>query len=62
VLVALPRDEETRLVAMLEARGVPAIRLGVTHSDGGIDVQDQFSLDLDELRDAWSSTVRRRFA
>lgn len=64
VLVALPRDEETRLVAMLEARGVPAIRLGVTE-DGDepvLDVQDQFTLPLAELRAAWSAPVPAHFA
>ncbi|MFW7415497.1 phosphoribosylformylglycinamidine synthase subunit PurL [Demequina sp. SO4-18] len=64
VLVALPRDEETRFVAMLEARGVPAIRLGVTEDrdDPAIDVQDEFSLPLAELRAAWEKPLRARFA
>ncbi|WP_062137425.1 phosphoribosylformylglycinamidine synthase subunit PurL [Demequina aestuarii] len=64
VLVALPREEEARLVAMLEARGVPAIRLGVTDDgdDAVLDVQDQFSLPLAELRRVWEAPVRARFA
>jgi len=61
-LLALPRDEETRLVSMLEARGVPAIRLGVTEEAPVIDVQDQFSLPLDELRTSWEAPLRERFA
>ncbi|MDN4480333.1 phosphoribosylformylglycinamidine synthase subunit PurL [Demequina muriae] len=64
VLVALPREEEARLVAMLEARGVPAIRLGVTDdgADASLDVQDQFSLPLAELRRVWEAPLRARFA
>mgnify|MGYP000067396473 CR=1 FL=1 len=64
VLVALPRDEETRFVAMLEARGVPAIRLGVTEDDGepALEVQDQFSLPLARLREAWAAPLREHFA
>lgn len=63
VLMALPRDEEARLVAMLEARGVPAIRLGVTE-DGDepvLEVQDQFVLPLVELRDAWAKPIPEQF-
>lgn len=63
VLLALPRDEEARLVAMLEARGVPAIRLGVTE-DGPepvLDIQDQFTLPLAELREAWAAPLPRQF-
>ncbi len=64
VLVALPRDEEARFVAMLEARNVPAIRLGVTEDgdDPVLDVQDQFTLPLAELRDGWRATLRDHFA
>ncbi|WP_062210779.1 phosphoribosylformylglycinamidine synthase subunit PurL [Demequina oxidasica] len=71
VLVALPRNEEARFVAMLEARGVPAIRLGVTEeaphgndSDGGgavLDVQDQFVLPLAELNIAWEGPLLHHF-
>src|SRR5690554_3581736 len=64
VLLALPRGEEPRLVAMLEARGVPAIRLGVTEEgdDPVLDVQDQFTLPLAELRQAWVAPLPRQFA
>ena len=64
VLLALPRDEETRLVAMLEARGVPAIRLGVTEDADApaLEVQDQFSLPLAELRAGWEAPLRSQFA
>ncbi|WP_084104626.1 phosphoribosylformylglycinamidine synthase subunit PurL [Demequina sp. NBRC 110056] len=61
VLLALPRDEETRLVAMLEARGVPAIRLGVTEEGETLEVQDQFSLALGDLRSAWAEPLRAHF-
>jgi phosphoribosylformylglycinamidine synthase II len=62
VLVSVPRSEEVRFVAMLEARGVPALRVGVTDSQGEIDVQGEFSVGLEELAAAWDNTLPRRFA
>jgi phosphoribosylformylglycinamidine synthase len=51
VLVAVPRTEESRFRAMCEARGLPCTRIGVS-DDGSdsIEVQDQFSVTLEELR------------
>lgn len=61
-LVSVPRTEEPRFVAMLEARGVPFARIGVTQDEPVIEVQDQFTLPLDELREAWEATLPARFA
>jgi phosphoribosylformylglycinamidine synthase subunit PurL len=51
VLVAVPRTEESRFRSMCEARGLPVTRIGVsdTGSDS-VEVQDLFSVSLDELR------------
>jgi len=51
VLVAVPRTEESRFRSMSEARDLPVTRIGVsdTGSDS-VDVQDLFSVSLDELR------------
>ncbi len=62
VLLAVPRTEEQRLTDMLAARGVPALRVGVTLEEPEIEVQGQFTLPLDELREAWSQTLPARFA
>ncbi len=59
-VVAVPRSEEVRFTDMCSARGFPHARIGVTDGSGPqalLDVQDRFSLPLDELRRAWSATL-----
>src|SRR3954453_1529704 len=59
-LVAVPRSEEVRFTDMCTARGFPHLRIGVTDGTGPdalLDVQDQFSVPLSELREAWSGTL-----
>ncbi len=62
VLVAVPRSEEVRFTDVCTARGVPHLRIGV--SDAGdavtgpaLDVQELFTLPLDEVRAAWEATL-----
>jgi phosphoribosylformylglycinamidine synthase len=59
-LVAVPRSEEVRFTDMCTARGFPHLRIGVTDGSGPealLDVQDQFSVPLSEVREAWSGTL-----
>ena len=61
-LVAIPRTEESRFVAMCEARGLPATRIGV--SDPGsdsVEVQGLFSVTLEELRRTSEGVLPRIF-
>ncbi|MGV0582715.1 phosphoribosylformylglycinamidine synthase subunit PurL [Mycobacteroides chelonae] len=52
VLVAVPRTEESRFVAMCEARQLPAVRIGVVdQGSDSVEVQGQFSVTLAELRE-----------
>jgi phosphoribosylformylglycinamidine synthase II len=65
VIVAVPRSEEVRFTDMCSARGYPHLRIGVV-DDGGdagpaMDVQEQFSIPLAELREAHDSTFPGRF-
>jgi len=60
-LCAVPRTEEQRWSDMLVARGVPALRIGVTDDSGEIDVQGLFTLGLDEAREAWEAPLPSRF-
>ncbi len=61
VLVAVPRTEESRLRAMCEARGLPAVRIGVVdQASDDIEVQGLFTVSLAELR-ATSEAVLPRF-
>jgi phosphoribosylformylglycinamidine synthase len=62
VLVAIPRTEEPRWTAMLEARGVEFARIGVTQEEPVIEVQGQFTLPLERLRAAWEAPLPARFA
>jgi len=59
-IVAVPRSEEVRFTDMCSARGFPHARVGVTDGRGDealLDVQDQFTLTLGELRATWSATL-----
>jgi phosphoribosylformylglycinamidine synthase subunit PurL len=59
-IVAVPRSEEVRFTDMCSARGLPHARIGVTDgtgADAALDVQGQFTVGLEELREAWSSTL-----
>jgi len=59
-IVAVPRSEEVRFTDMCSARRFPHLRVGVTDGRGEealLDVQDQFSVTLGELRAAWSATL-----
>ncbi len=59
-LVAVPAAEEDRFTDLCDTRGVPNLRIGVTEGTGPdavLDVEDQFSVPVSELREAWSATL-----
>ncbi len=61
MLVAVPRTEESRFRSMCEARGLPAVRIGVVDQDSdAVEFQDLFTVSLAELR-ATSEAVLPRF-
>ena len=62
MLVAVPRTEESRFVSMCEARGLPAVRIGVVdEGSADIEVQGQFSIPLSEVRRTWESVLPELF-
>ncbi|HTM83573.1 MAG TPA: AIR synthase-related protein, partial [Mycobacterium sp.] len=62
VLVAVPRTEESRFTAMCEARGLPAIRIGVVdQGSDAVEVQGQFSVPLTELRRTFEGVLPEIF-
>ncbi len=61
VLCSVPRTEEQRWVDVLAARGVPAVRIGVTDDSGDLEVQGQFTLPLEEARAAWEAPLPAHF-
>jgi phosphoribosylformylglycinamidine synthase subunit PurL len=61
MLVAVPRTEESRFRSMCEARGLPAVRIGVVDQDSdAVEFQGLFTVPLAELR-ATSEAVLPRF-
>ena len=61
-LVAVPRTEESRFRAMCEARGLPVTRIGVSdEGSASVEVQDQFSVTLEELRSTSEGVLPRLF-
>jgi phosphoribosylformylglycinamidine synthase len=59
-LVTVRPGDEDALEAMAGALGVPTRRLGATGGDA-LTVEDAFSIPLDELRTAWTSTLPQAF-
>jgi phosphoribosylformylglycinamidine synthase len=59
-IVSVPREDDVRFVGLCEGRGVPALRIGVT-SGTALEVQDRFSLELDELRGVHRGALPARF-
>ncbi|MGV0641935.1 phosphoribosylformylglycinamidine synthase subunit PurL [Mycolicibacterium sp. XJ879] len=62
VLVAVPRTEESRFRAMCEARGLPATRIGVVDQGSqAVEVQDHFTVSLEDLRSTSEGVLPRLF-
>jgi phosphoribosylformylglycinamidine synthase len=62
IVFVVPRSEEVRFTDMCTARDVPATRIGVVDSEvAGLDVQDQCTVTLEQLRDASEGTFARLF-
>jgi len=60
VIVSVPREDDVRFMGLCEGRGIPALRIGVT--DGTtLEVQDQFTLSIDELRATHRGTLAQHF-
>lgn len=62
VLVAVPRTEESRFRGMCEARGLPAVRIGVVdQGSDAVEVQGLFAVSLAELRATSEAVLPRYF-
>jgi phosphoribosylformylglycinamidine (FGAM) synthase-like enzyme len=64
VLVSAKPDAEDDLLSLCRTTGIPRQRLGTVRDAEGavLQVADQFTLPLDEVREAWSRTLREAFA
>lgn len=61
VIVSVPREDDVRFQGLCEGRGYPVVRIGVTDAGGALEVQDVFTLSVDELNDAHRGTLPERF-
>ncbi|MEM6108152.1 phosphoribosylformylglycinamidine synthase subunit PurL [Mycobacterium sp. 050272] len=62
MLVAVPRTEESRFRSMCEARGLPAVRIGVVDQDSdAVEFQGLFTVSLAELRTTSEAVLPRFF-
>jgi phosphoribosylformylglycinamidine synthase subunit PurL len=62
-VVAVPRTEQVRFTDLCIARGFAHARIGVVEDEAaGLDVQSEFTVPLDELRTAHTSTLPAIFA
>ncbi|MEO5535106.1 MAG: phosphoribosylformylglycinamidine synthase subunit PurL [Pseudolysinimonas sp.] len=61
VLVAVPREEDVKFTRLCEGRGYPVLRMGVTDTEGDLEVQDHFTIPLAELQDVSRGTLAAHF-
>ncbi|WP_030438440.1 phosphoribosylformylglycinamidine synthase subunit PurL [Actinoplanes subtropicus] len=60
-LIAVPRGHDKAFVALAADYGVPCAPIGVTTRDEVLEVRNEFSIPLPELREAWSATLPKLF-
>jgi len=61
-LVTVSREDEVKFIGMCEARGVPALRIGVTDALSGLlEIVDLVSLQLSEIRAGWEIALPELF-
>ena len=61
VIVSVPREDDVKFQGLCEGRGYPVLRIGVTDNSGEFEVQDLFTVTLDELRGVHRATLAERF-
>jgi len=61
VIVSVPREDDVKFQGLCEGRGYPVLRIGVTDAGGALEVQDQFTLSVDQLQEAHRGTLPAHF-
>ncbi len=62
VLISVDREDDVKFQAMCEGRDYPVLRIGVTdRADAALEVQDYFTLSVDELRSIHRAPLAERF-
>ncbi len=63
VIVSVPREDDVKFLGLCDGRHYPVLRIGVTDATtGALEIQDQFAVPLDDLRDRHRSTLPKYFA
>ena len=61
MLVSVPREDDVRFQGLCEGRGYEFLRIGVTEDSGVLEVQDNFSIPVEELRSVHRGTMAAHF-
>jgi len=65
VIVSVPREDDVKFRGLCDGRGIPVLRIGVTDAEVGaqpvLEVQDQFTIGVEELRGVHRSTLPEHF-
>ncbi|WP_165063502.1 phosphoribosylformylglycinamidine synthase subunit PurL [Marisediminicola senii] len=61
VIVSVPREDDVKFRGLCAGRGYPVLRIGVTDNSGELEVQDHFTVQLDELRGTHRATLPQHF-
>jgi phosphoribosylformylglycinamidine synthase len=65
VIVSVPREDDVKFRGLCEGRGIPVLRIGVTDAEVGtqpvLEVQDLFTVGVEELRGVHRSTLPEHF-
>ena len=61
MLVSVPREDDVKFVGLCRGRDIPVLRIGVTSATGELEVQDRFTVGLDELAAASRTTLPAAF-
>ncbi|SEB80650.1 phosphoribosylformylglycinamidine synthase subunit II [Paramicrobacterium humi] len=66
VIVSVPREDDVKFRGLCEGRDYPVLRIGVTDSKASagpaLEVQDIFTVSVEELRATHRDTLRKHFA
>jgi phosphoribosylformylglycinamidine synthase len=60
-LVAVPRGHDKAFVALAAEHNVSCVQIGVTAEEPVLDIHNQFTIGLDEVRAAFTATMRNLF-
>lgn len=61
MLVSVPREDDVRFQGLCEGRGYEFLRIGVTEDSGVLELQDHFTIPIDELRRVHTGTMVEHF-